>query len=72
MNLKKRFRNKTFIIALVSAMVLLTQQLGFDLFPANWADIMNTLLVILTLLGVVIDPTTPGITDGDDGKGLLK
>lgn len=71
MNLKERFRNKTFIIALVSAIVLLTQQLGFDLFPDNWADIMNTILVILTLLGVVIDPTTPGITD-DNNKNLLK
>lgn len=62
-NLKARFRNKTFLIALFSAILLFTQQLGINIFPLNAKDIFNTILVILTTLGVVVDPSTPGITD---------
>jgi len=61
--MKTRLKNKAFWVSLVSAVVLLTQQLGINIFPANWADIMNTILVILTILGIVIDPTTKGILD---------
>lgn len=63
MNWKQRFRNKTFLIALISALVLLAQQLGLNIFPENIMDIANTVLYILTLLGIVLDPTTDGITD---------
>lgn len=62
-NWKTRFNNKTFLIALSSAVVLLTQQLGLNLFPDNWRDILNTILTIFILLGVVIDPSTAGISD---------
>lgn len=62
-NLKSRLTNKTFWVALVSAVVLLTQQLGVNLFPANWSDILNTILGALTILGVIVDPTTEGIGD---------
>lgn len=62
-NWKTRFTNKTFLIALTSAVVLLTQQLGINLFPYNWRDILNTILTIFILLGVVIDPSTAGISD---------
>ena len=62
-NWKTRFTNKTFLVALSSAIVLLTQQLGLNLFPDNWRDILNTILTIFILLGVVIDPSTAGISD---------
>jgi phi LC3 family holin len=62
-NWKTRFTNKTFLIALASSVVLLTQQLGLNLFPNNWRDILNTILTIFILLGVVIDPSTAGISD---------
>ncbi|WP_160687207.1 phage holin [Clostridium sp. C2-6-12] len=62
-NWKTRFTNKTFLIALSSAVVLLTQQLGLSLFPDNWRDVLNTILTIFILLGVVIDPSTAGISD---------
>lgn len=61
----KRLRNKAFLVSMVSAILLLTQQLGLDIFPANFEDIFNTVLAILTILGVFINPVTPGITDGD-------
>ena len=63
MNWKSRIRNKTFWVALTSAIVLLTQQLGLNFFPENIGEIMNTVLLIFTILGVIVDPTTSGISD---------
>lgn len=63
MDFKARLRNKTFLVSLFSAILLLCQQLGINIFPSNVADIFNTILVILTVLGVVIDPSSPGILD---------
>lgn len=59
----KRLRNKAFAVALASAIVLLAQQLGLKIFPDNIGDIVNTILAILTIMGVIVDPTTPGVTD---------
>lgn len=64
LDLKARFRNKAFLVALVSAIVLLIQQLGFkNLIPSNWLDIVNTVLSILVMLGIVVDTSTPGVSD---------
>lgn len=63
MEWKARFKNKTFWVALASAIVLLTQQLGLEIFPENIMDIVNTVLMIFVILGVVVNPTTDGITD---------
>ena len=60
---KLRLTNKTFWVALVSAVVLLTQQLGLNIFPENWADILNTILTIFIILGVIVDTSTPGMND---------
>lgn len=63
-NLKSRFRNKAFIVAFVSAIVLLLQQIGLKQYiPGNWQDVLNTVLTILMLLGAVVDTSTPGISD---------
>ena len=59
----KRLRNKAFLVALASAIILLIQQLGLDILPSNISDIINSVLAILTIMGVVIDPTTNGLTD---------
>lgn len=64
MKWETRLRNKTFWLSLASAIILLGQQLGLDLFPANSLEIVNTVLLIFTILGVIIDPTTEGILDG--------
>ena len=63
-NLKERFRNKTFLLSMIGAIVLLAQQLGFkDLIPNNYADVVNGILTILIMLGIVVDPSTKGISD---------
>lgn len=63
MNWNARFRNKIFWVALSSAVILLFQQIGWNVFPSNIGEIVNTILSIFVILGVVVDPTTSGVTD---------
>ena len=66
-----RFKNKTFWLALVPALLLLTQVVaavfGIDLNLAALGDkllaVVNALFGVLTILGVVTDPTTAGVSD---------
>ena len=61
-NWRLRFQNKATLLAIASTVILLAQQLGFKL-PDNIADVVNTFLTLLVLLGVINDPTTEGISD---------
>ena len=63
---KARLTNKTWWVSIISALVLLSQQLGLDLsqyIPKNYVDIINTVFSILTLLGITVDTSTDGISD---------
>jgi len=62
-NWKARLQNKAFWVAIVGAIVLLTQQLGYNIFPSNWSDILSSVLTIFILLGIVVDTSTAGIGD---------
>lgn len=65
-DLKRRFRNKAFLVSFIAAIILLAQQLGFGRFlPENLNDIINTILTILCMLGIVVDPTTDGVSDSN-------
>lgn len=70
-NWKLRLQSKYFWVALISLIVLLSQQLGFDIFPKNWEEVLNTVLSILILLGVINDPTTAGISDSEQAMDYL-
>ncbi|WP_249630576.1 phage holin [Streptococcus uberis] len=70
-NWSLRLQSKYFWVALISLIVLLTQQLGFDIFPKNWEEVLNTVLSILVLLGVINDPTTSGISDSEQAMDYL-
>ena len=61
-NWKLRFKNKATLVAIAGTLILLAQQLGLKL-PDNVADIVNTFLTLLVLLGVINDPTTEGVSD---------
>lgn len=61
-NWKLRFKNKATLLAIAGTLILLAQQLGLKL-PDNIADIVNTFLTLLVLVGVINDPTTEGISD---------
>jgi len=69
---RTRFRNKTFLIALFSAVLIAAQQIatafGFDLTVVSEkaTDVFNAILTLLIVLGVVVDPLTEGISDKED------
>lgn len=70
-NWKIRLKNSKFWLGMIPAICLLLVQvgklLGFDLdlndLNQGLCDIVLTLFSILTLLGVVNDPTTAGLAD---------
>ena len=64
-NWSVRLRNKTFWLTLVPLLVLLTQQVGLNWVPENWESIFSTVMAILTIVGIINDPTTAGITDSE-------
>lgn len=70
-NWKVRLKNKVFWVAIIPAVLLLVQLVaglfGYTLelgeIGNKLIDIVNAVFVILTLMGVVADPTTEGMTD---------
>lgn len=68
-----RFKNKTFWLALIPAALLLIQAVakvfGFELdfgeLGNNLKAVVNTVFVLLAVLGVVVDPTTKGTSDSE-------
>ena len=70
----RRFKNKTFWISLGSSFFLLLQLLEVQIFPVNTEAIFNVILTLLTLFGILNDPTnTSGLfvdTVDLDGDGI--
>ena len=70
-NFTARFKNKAFWISFIPAVLLLIQVVasvfGFTIDLGDLGQkllaVVNALFAVLTLLGVVVDPTTDGITD---------
>ena len=70
-NWKVRIKNKMFWLALIPALLLLAQVVaavfGYELHIEAIGDkltaVINALFAVLTILGVVTDPTTAGISD---------
>ncbi len=70
-NWSVRFRNKAFWLSLIPAVLLLVQVaaavFGYTLDLGALGDkllaVINALFAVLTILGVVNDPTTAGVTD---------
>ena len=72
-NFAVRAKNKTFWLSLVPAALLLFQTLAavFGI-PTDLGDLgqrltaaINALFAVLTLVGVVADPTTKGLSDSE-------
>lgn len=72
-NWKVRIKNKSFWLALVPAILILVQLIaslfGFEVdyteLSGKLIAIVNAVFVILAILGIVVDPTTKGISDSD-------
>lgn len=70
-NWKVRINNMAFWVAIIPAILLLAQQvcglLGINIAVEGLSDqliaIVGTVFSVLTLLGVVTDPTTSGVSD---------
>lgn len=68
-----RIKNKAFWVALIPALLLLIQAIaavfGFAIDLGNLGDklltVINALFAVLAILGVVVDPTTPGAGDSE-------
>lgn len=73
-NWKIRLQSKVFVISLLGLIFLLVQQI-LAIFGISWdyavindqlTQVINTVFLLLALLGVVKDPTTPGIEDSEN------
>lgn len=70
-NFKARVKNKAFWISFIPAVLLLIQVVasvfGFTIDLGDLGQkllaVVNALFAVLALIGVVVDPTTDGITD---------
>ena len=70
-NCKVRLKNKAFWLAIIPAVLLLVQQIvglfgvviDFTPLQNQLVTIIGTVFSILAILGIIVDPTTKGISD---------
>lgn len=75
-----RLKNKNFWISIIPALLLLIQGVaalfGFTLNLGDIGDkliaVVNAVFVILSILGIVTDPTTKGISDSEQAMTYNK
>lgn len=71
-NWKVRLKNKQFLVAIFSSLLLAVQAIA-NLFGYSISDSLgeqltytfNTILTVLVVAGIVVDPTTSGLSDND-------
>lgn len=79
-NWKVRMRNKSFWLAVVPAALLLAQVIAvpfgynfeIDVINKQLLDIINAAFAFLSILGVVTDPTTKGVSDSEQALSYSK
>ena len=79
-NWKVRLRNKAFWLAFIPAALLLVQTVaalfGFALNLGDIGDkllaMVNAVFALLSILGVVVDPTTQGVGDSHRALGYVE
>lgn len=73
LNFLVRIKNKAFWLALIPALALVAQAVaalfGYTIDLQTWVGklqaVVNAVFALLTILGIVVDPTTEGIQDSD-------
>ena len=76
-NWKTRVKNKYFWIALIPALLLFVQaalhvfgvELDFTQVDKDLIGVVNSLFAVLAIVGIVNDPTTSGLSDGEKHNG---
>lgn len=79
-NLIARIKNKSFWLSFIPAVLLLVQVVtavfGYTLDLGDLGnkllDVVNALFAVLCLLGIVVDPTTAGISDSEEALSYTK
>lgn len=77
-NWKVRLQHKPFLVALFALALLLVQQVasvfGLDttMYNEQATELFNTVLAVLVLIGVIVDPTTAGTADSEQALGYNK
>lgn len=77
-NWKVRFKNKVWLSAFISAIIVIIYTL-FDLFGIvpdiseySLTRIIEAILLIMSLTGVIVDPTTAGLNDSNRAQGYAE
>ena len=79
-NFKVRAKNKYFWLSLIPSILVLIQAVlapfGYDwdfgVLNQQLTAIINALFVVLSILGIVVDPTTKGISDSTQAMNYQK
>lgn len=80
LNLMVRIKNKSFWVTLIPTLILLIQEvlklfgIHVDLgeLGNNILSIVEAVFLILAIVGIVADPTTPGVSDSDRAMTYIK
>lgn len=80
MNWKVRIRNKTFWVAIIPAVLLVVQavvalfgvQIDLGQIGNRLLAVVDAVFAVLTILGVVVDPTTAGVGDSQRAMGYAE
>ena len=77
-NWKVRLRHKPFWMSLVALLLVLANHIvsifGYDItiYNEQITALSETVLAILALLGIIIDPTTNGLNDSQEALKYIK
>lgn len=79
-NWKVRLKNKAFWLSLIPAVLLLVQvvaavfNIGLDLtgLSEKLIAVANAIFAVLAILGIVNDPTTPGMSDSSQAMSYTE
>ena len=80
MNWKVRIKNKTFWVAIIPAVLLVVQavvalfgvQIDLGQIGNRLLAVVDAVFAVLTILGVVVDPTTAGVGDSQRAMGYAE
>lgn len=79
-NWKVRLKNKTFWLTVIPATLLVVQSVasvfGFNIDLGDIGNklltVVNSVFALMTVLGIVVDPTTAGMSDSTKAMGYNK
>lgn len=79
-NWKVRFKNKAFWVAIIPATIVLIVaiasvfgiEIDLSAISDRLLDVVNALFVVLSIVGIVVDPTTDGLTDSTQALSYEK